>query len=376
MTKTAPHAKHADYDKQIKSHSDKAFEMADANPAMSDEAKASHDRLFSWLTNIHANSMKPESFVTDGMVELVVNEFNKDPVEDLPGKVRRALEKLFAATFKTGATLSRQNGDRPWEQTGFFSDPKDAGAVFAKVGKDVYQPIGFDDGQRYLPIEVSKLLWARDWALAFIVPIPPAFRVEAAAPSKAPATEGAMNPLLLEVIKVCHTDIAEELDGYMKARSGTDEEKKEADYRLRETIKLCRIRFKELDDKMDMVYQDRPELGKNLENSNIGEVAHACLEYLAMVIDSATVRGKIDETTLVIPKADEKSLPMLATIKLQMKKELAKDNPDGDYLGSLITGACNSHPPLRLKLDEFKGKDIHIVEAARILVETINDSTT
>ncbi len=95
-----------------------------------------------------------------------------------------------------------------------------------------------------------------------------------------------------------------------------------------------------------------------------------------MVIDSATVRGKIDETTLVIPKADEKSLTMLSTIKLQMKKELAKDNPDGDYLGSLITGACNAHPALRLKLDELKGKDIHIAEAARIIVETINDSTT
>jgi len=375
MPKTTPHAKHADYDKQIRSHADKAFEIAAEKPEIREEGKKSHDRLFSWLMDIHEKSSKPESFVTDGMVKLVLDELYEPQTAgrttDNPDSddVRRALEKLFAATFKNGATLSRQNGDRPWEQTGFFSDPKDAKAVFAKVGKDLYQPLGFDDGECYLPIDVSKMLWGREWALAFVVPIAPAFEVEATQGAEA---DKGMDPVMLEVLKVCHTDISEELEGFMKARDGTDEEKKEANYRLRETIKLCRIRYKDLDDKMDKVTQDRPEFGKNFENANIGEVAHACLEFLALKIDSALVRGKIQETSLVIPKADENGATLLETIRDKINKELKKTNPDGDYLASMIAAAAAAHAPLRLKLDEIS-KDTHINEAAQILVETIHD---
>ena len=375
MTKTAPHPKHADYDKQIRSHADKAFEVAAEKPEIREEGKKSHEQLFSWLTDIHSKSMKPESFVTDGMVNIVVEELN--PNSSMPDQyhadVRRALERLFMATFSVGATLSRQNEDRPWEQTGFFSDPKGAKAVFAKVGKDLYQPLGFDDGECYLPIDVSKMIWARQWALAFVVPIQPAFIVEK---TSKPSNNPNFDPVMLEVMKVCHTDIAEELDGYMKARSGTDEEKKEADYRLRETIKLCRIRYKALDDKMDMVIADRPEFGKNFENANIGEVAAACLEFMAFMIDSYTVKGTIQETSLVIPKPDENHVPLLKRIQKNLKDAVDAKQQDGDYIASLIAGACNAHPPLRLKLDEVKTDEVNIVEVARILLETINDSIT
>lgn len=376
MPRTTPHDKHADYDKQIRSHADKAFEIADTKPELREEGKKSHDQLFGWLMDIHAKSIKPESFVTEGMVDLVAQTI----IDGTPGNdehaidkatVRKALEKLFATTFAQGATLSRQNEDRPWEQTGFFSDPKGAKAVFAKVGKDLYQPMGFDDGDCYLPIEVSKMLWARQFALAFVVPIPGAFLIEKTAkPAEAPE----IDPVLLEVMKVCHTDISEELDGYMKARSGTDEEKKEADFRLRETIKLCRIRYKALDDKMDMVIADRPEFGKNFENANIGEVAAACLEFMAFMIDSFTVKGTIQETSLVIPKPDENSVPLLKRIEKNLKAALDSPQQDGDYIASIIAAACTAYPPLRLKLDELSDKT-SIVDAARVLLETMNDNT-
>ncbi len=375
MTKTAPHPKHADYDKQIRSHADKAFEIAIEKPEIREEGKKSHEQLFGWLTDIHSKSIKPESFVTDGMVSIVIEELSPDKAvtDEFRSNVRRALERLFMATFSVGATLSRQNEDRPWEQTGFFSDPKGAKAVFAKVGKDLYQPLGFDDGECYLPIDVSKMLWARQWALAFVVPIDGAFKVEK---TLKPSNDPNFDPVLLEVMKVCHTDISEELDGYMKARSGTDEEKKEADYRLRETIKLCRIRYKALDDKMDMVIADRPEFGKNFENANIGEVAAACLEFMAFMIDSYTVKGTVQETSLVIPKPDENHVPLLKRIQKNLKDAIDAKQQDGDYIASLITGACNAHPPLRLKLDEIDKDEVHIVEVARILLETINDSIT
>lgn len=76
-----------------------------------------------------------------------------------------------------GLMLSRHNDAQMWEATGFHV-VVDTGVVNAKVGRHPYQPIGWDDGQHFVPMTHSQMLWRRQFAIASLREIPSCFSVE------------------------------------------------------------------------------------------------------------------------------------------------------------------------------------------------------
>ncbi len=82
----------------------------------------------------------------------------------------------------TTLLLSRQSASHMWEQTGLAVDSK-VNMVYGKIGTHAYQPLGRDNGEYFVPIQASQIFWAREFVLASVTPLAPAFEVEAPTPA-------------------------------------------------------------------------------------------------------------------------------------------------------------------------------------------------
>ena len=94
------------------------------------------------------------------------NPENKTEEEVQQGKLDRAQLYLFltemAVNIANGVVLlSRMTPRHFWCQTGFVIENN---VVYAKYGDSPYQPIGWDTGTEYYPLDIAKLLWKHEFA--------------------------------------------------------------------------------------------------------------------------------------------------------------------------------------------------------------------
>jgi hypothetical protein len=351
-------APHETYEDKILTSANTAFELLANNETAKTEAAASRARLYAWLMSIDEKSRNVDTLVTPGMVDILYDTlYEKDTVEDLKVKnkalIHEGLQKVFKAAFTNAVVLTRQNDAMPWQHTGFHSDGK-LKAVFAKAGDAPFQPIGFDDGEAYLPLESSKTLWRRQFALAPLFPYaPPFLPSEVKGKDNSDFDAVALSDHERAALELAHTEISEELESVMKANHPKEGEKvldkAEAEYRLRETIKLATVRSPKLDAKLNKVKEDRPELGKNFENADIAHLASAILSWLALRLDEDKVRRNIQDTDLLVSKPEEAQKDLLKAMAAHLETDLK--GTDEDQILNTITSICMARPSLRPFID-------------------------
>lgn len=91
---------------------------------------------------------------------------NKTPEQKTRGRVDRAQLYLFLSEINRrriqGEVLvSRMSPAHFWCQTGFVIRDN---VVYGKYGDSPYQPIGWDSGEEFYPLDVAKLLWKHEFA--------------------------------------------------------------------------------------------------------------------------------------------------------------------------------------------------------------------
>ena len=95
-----------------------------------------------------------------------INPNSKTDEEKQQGKLDRAQLYLFltemAVKISKGVVLlSRMTGRHFWCQTGFVIENN---VVYGKYGDSPYQPIGWDTGTEYYPLDIAKLLWKHEFS--------------------------------------------------------------------------------------------------------------------------------------------------------------------------------------------------------------------
>lgn len=91
---------------------------------------------------------------------------NKTDEEKARGRLDRAQLYLFlteiAASIRRGLVLvSRMTPNHFWCQTGFVIKDN---VVYGKYGDSQYQPVGWDTGEEFYPLDIAKLLWKHEFA--------------------------------------------------------------------------------------------------------------------------------------------------------------------------------------------------------------------
>jgi len=339
---------------KVKAGAAKAFELLKGEPeSATKQARDSRSTLYSWLIAMQQFTTDTTQTVTDADVAAYEAAIS--------GGVRNALQAVFSqrAVGTHGALVSRQDASFLWEQTGFHADLEISG-VFAKVGKHNYQPIGFDNGTEYIPLEGSKTLWTREFALATLATIEPAFKIEKRADYKDSAFEAAylsedQKATYVEAIGWFNSDLAEML----KLHSAGDKaaEVAELSDKMRETVKLARIRIAPLDKmlaEMETKYGDM--------TADLFKFVTACREYLDLRLNENEVRQKLT-TTELLNRAGSDAKASTAILKsLQgLLNDEGKLSVDDDTAATSLSAAQVAIPTLRVVLNDV-GKDASLVE--------------
>jgi len=334
---------------KIKTSAIKAFELLKEEPeSATKQAEAARSTLYAWLVAMQQFTEKP-IFTFDDQDAAVYEAAAKDGV-------KAGLTAVLAHKTKDfkGVLVSRQDKNFLWEQTGFHADLEVSG-VFAKVGKHSYQPIGFDNGSAYIPLEGSKTLWTREFALALLQPLEPAFKIEKTADRKEADFEKAylsddQVAVYKEAIGWFDTDLAEMRQ--LHAAGNKDLEIAELVAKMKETVKLARIRIRPLDEKlteMEAKYGD--------VTSDMFKYITACREYLDLHLNENEVRKKITTTELLNRDGSDTkaSAAILKSLESLINAE-GKLVVDDDTAASSLSAAMVAIPSLRVVIVDI-GKD-------------------
>ena len=376
------------YDKKVQESAENALrQLAELPAEQQQQACAARTQLMHWLSTMDDIFRHPEQGVTDDMADTACTLFatasetaagrQPEPAEawtamgraflKLPEAERQNfMAYILGRTLKQharGATLlSRQPGEEAglshmWEGTGLWVDRK---AVLAKVGKVPAQPVGFQDDLHYVNTEASRLFWLREFGIAMILPFGPAFDV---LPLRREEYERDHSDILSEDEKERMKEVLgwfdEELLAYqtMIDQATTDDgARAEIEDRIRETVKLARVRLPRYERELEALEKKHPELGELLSLMDPIQLLLGSQEMLRLYLSSTTVAEGIHGSIMAVSTEPEKLA--LAT-RQQMARRLRELLPtdDGPYsptnIEQLINQALVFMPGLKPRIDRL-----------------------
>lgn len=305
-------------DTRIREAADKALAAVPAEHMA--EARVTRQKLYAWLSNMARLTNDPSQAVAKSLEDSVREEYG------LPeAATHQVIAKILSGTWTGGSLVSRMEGEGAWVPTSFFYDP-DTLALNVKVGQNPYQPIAFDNGDILVQLETAKLLWARFWAIALAAPLAAPFDVinNVVRREDFVAHVSFLSENDLKGIDKAFAELGEELDSYLKVDTEDKDAFKEAEFRLRETLKLARIWAPVVDAKLKQVVRGKAALGQDFQNAPIVEVVRATLEFMAFRKDSYLAMMKQASTELRLS-------PLTAEVRQALANECL-------LLGRLLTG--------------------------------------
>lgn len=351
---------HETYDEQIAASAKKALE---AIPPEEEEAtRAARAQLMSWLIHTYERAApKLEGVLGEESANVAADVLEKAVVQlgklaDDGGKAKLEtfmrsfsdldsgsqlgiVHAIVVETLRASATdsvvvsrnvsRSRTPGsvplNSPWQVVGFSVNGATE-CVMAKVGTEIGQPIGFDDGERYVGTEGSKLLWARDWGIAVVLPWAPPFHVE--------RTE--LEPQRIsDDYRLSDKDIAkisntlEMFDHDLSEWQNKPDDRPTIEDRMRESVKLSRVQLPILDQMLEKFYDEHPEIGYNLENVDVVQSVVSCREFLQLKIDDDAQRRRVESTLLsVATSASEGQLRLIDDLLSSLSGLLPPEGAD------------------------------------------------
>lgn len=354
-------------------------------------AEAARTQLYNWLVTMDRATKDPGELASDDLANTGCDVLEAAVAaqvegEDSKGGKWTKLQKAFQAlededqlnlmrmvlmgTFrkhaKSAALMSKATDLFLWENTGFHVDG-DLKTAFAKVGRKNFQPIGFDDGKRYVGTEGAKTLWIREFSMALMFPYPSPFVVERQELEPQHVSDHVqVSDKEREKIHAALGELEKDLDTY--GRILDKGEKKEFEEKMREQLKLQRIRLPRLDHKLDEIQEEHPDVGSNFEHIEMGQLFASCCEFLRMRLDDDDVRRRMEETVLSVGATPAEERVRLYTTLLDGIAVLIPPEgvsvPDGDALAQRISEAAISIPEIRELLDELR-EDTDVLEAAK-----------
>lgn len=419
-------------DAKLRASAARAFEMLQETPGAAEAAKASRATIYSWLLHVDNVYRDASGLVTEELANRFKEWLDEAVAADYAAPHLVALRRLFSTLFSGGQLLSRQGENHPWEATGFHWDAA-VQTAYAKVGKALYQPIGFDDGTHYVPSDGSKLLWLRQFALSVMVPFKPAFEPvrsevdsdEASAvkltpeqlitykemieyieqdlmvlgnPGRPPVTCKSAPGMIGRPIKLvektsqelritaneCNPFVLQGAFWVPKVAVGDGQELKEdtvlaewdgeacrADVlaNLPDTIKLARIRCPMLDARLQKL---EAEHGYEMVQYDQEQMAKACKEFLMLKVAEHSVRDSVVNTTLVSKDAAQAQKDVVAAA-IKALEQCVKDGAlivDGDTAASTLAGVFAALPTTRVITDEMP-KDTPIEKAICVVLSHV-----
>jgi len=349
---------------KVKAGSIRAFELLKDEPeSATTQTVESRSTLYNWLINVEHFTKAPSLKVSEDDVKAFEAA---QAATGTAAALSEIMDKALAG--HRGLLLSRQDQNFLWEQTGFHSD-LEVQAVFAKIGKLPYQPIGFDNGTGYIPLEGSKTLWTREFALAFVAPLEPAFKIEKRADRKVDAFEKAyLTPEQVatykEAVDWFNTDLKQMTDLHAQPATGErDAAILELENKIKETVKLACIRIPPLDVKlaeMEAKYGD--------VTGDLFKFVTACREYVELHLNENAVRQVITTTELLTRdgSAKKSAESILATLKALLSGD-GKLAADEDTVASSLSAASVAVPGVRVVLNDL-GKEAALIDGLRAAI--------
>lgn len=280
------------YDVKIREAAEKA--LAAVPPEHLTEARVTRDKLYAWLHNIVRIALDPTVAVAHSLKEATQQK------HALSAEVlQEIIREILHGTWTGGSLASRTVDGQEWVPTSFFYDP-DTKALNVKVGQNPYQPIAYDNGEILVQLETAKLLWSRSWAICLAAPVAAPFDVIVNVVNRDDfvANDAFLSEDDLKGLDKAFQELGEEFNSYLGVDTDDKKAMKEADFRLRETLKLARIWSPVTDAKLKQVHRARSGLGPNFENAPIAEVVRATLEFMAFRKDSYLAMMKQASTSL------------------------------------------------------------------------------
>jgi hypothetical protein len=139
-------------------------------------------------------------------------------------------------------------------------------------------------------------------------------------------------------------ELNEELDSYLQVDTAETKAMQEADFRLRETVKLTRIWSPIIDAKLKQVLRAKSGLGPNFENAPIAEVAKATLEFAAYRKDAYLALMRQNEVSLNLSPLDATGRQRVANECLALRRLLTGEVIVVEVLTNLIKRICADYP--------------------------------
>jgi len=366
----------------IKKSSEKAFRELPESEV--DTAKAMRAQLFEWLVQMDSTYRDVRNLANDDMANIAANAAEAYASSQKHGALKKALEDLsddeqlnlmryvlrsvFGVYARGAALMTRAGDDRPWDSIGFHVDAGCNG-VFAKVGSNPYQPIGFDDGEKYIGTEGSKTLWIRDFAFALMLPYAPPFEVESAEiDTERVSDEVSLSDKERELIQEAIDAFDEDISKHSKAKNKKERNETE-DFMRDTTLKLMRLRVPRLDKKLDEVSEEHPELGSDFRNSNIVELFLAMREFLSLKLEDDAVKRDIEATQLRIKSSEDAARGLVVQLLDKLAAEIPKEGegPDSDNIQRIVTEVEVAFPKVKEITSEMVGKS-DVTEAAKAVM--------
>jgi len=389
--------KHKAYELELKKSAEKL--LAEVPEEAHDTARAARSQLFGWLVDMDSQTKNPGSVVVRNVGDSAYDIFldrlataDNPKIKELSSLLRGANRDIMLSAYKAsmeeainkvtngGALMTRSSDIFLWENTGFHADGE-IKCVFAKVGREKYQPIGFDDGSMYIGSEGSKTLWVRKFSMAVMFPYTAPFevKVEDIKPQHISDDTRLSDKEMAKIQEVIGY-FDEDLSAWSCLSPEDDTARKELSFKMRETVKLACIRLPRLDQKLTELKDSHPEIGGNFENINIMELVYSCREFLTMKLEDDRVRRQIEGTTVVVRDELDTQLELVNTLCKELASLIPAEGRDPD---TLALSACLDKIVVSIpgvseelsKLDE-KASALDAASVALIYLEKTRDKLT
>lgn len=326
------------YDDKIRKSADEA--LAAVPPEHIAEATATRNKLYEWLHNVVRIAMDPTVAVAHSLKEKICKEQGVNPTV-----LQGVITEILHGTWTGGSLASRGPDGQEWIPTSFFYDPSTK-ALNVKVGQNPYQPIAYDNGTILVQLETAKLLWARSWAVCLAAPVPAPFDVKINVIQREDFVAHAafLTDEDVKGLDKSFQELSEELDSYLQVDLTDKKAAKEADFRLRETVKLTRLWSPIVDAKLKQVLRAKSGLGPNFENAPIAEVAKATLEFVAYRKDAYLALMRQNEISLNLSPLDATARQHLANECVALRRLLTGEVIVVEVLTNLIQRICTDYP--------------------------------
>jgi len=368
-------SQHERYEDQLRGAAEKAF--AELSSEHKESAEAAHTQLLNWLVAMDRVTKDPSQLIDDtiankacNVFEHVINEqmpknkkgkwanllkaFSELSDEDQLNLLRFTLGKTLINHSRNTALLTRANDIFLWENVGFHIDG-DNMCAFAKIGREKFQPIGFDDGERYIGTEGSKTLWLREFGMALVLPYPPPFHISKEEVEGQPMHPSALTAKEREKMEEVLGWFEEDLAAHKQLNLSDEGAVKELDEKMRETVKLARVRLPRLDDMLDTKLDEHPEFGGNFENVDIIPIVMGCGETLRAMLDDDLVRQQVENTVMSVGTLHDERRKLIQTLIEGLARAIPKEGeePNSDLLTKRINEAATALHNVRDLLKDF-----------------------